>query len=553
MKKLFFATSLLLSTSFFASAQSNSAADNNFEISKSLDIYYAIFKDVNEYYVDPIQPGKMLKKSLDEMLRELDPYTNYGTEEELEDFRFQTTGKYGGIGCSMRDLGDYLAFEELLENGPAQKAGLKAGDVLLAIDGKSTKNMNDENVGKLIKGAPGTIVKFTIKNPITNEESVKSITREEINVKNITHSDLIGSGKDIAFVRLSQFTENASGNIKSALDSLKKVKGSLKGVVLDLRFNPGGLLDEAVNVCNLFQPKDQVIVNTKGKNPEWDKTYKTNFGPWDASIPVVVLVNKGSASASEIVSGTLQDLDRAVVIGQKSYGKGLVQSTRNMPFNTRLKVTTAKYYIPSGRCIQALDYSRRNEDGSVGEVPDSLKRAFTTKAGRKVFDGGGIEPDIKTTAREYGKVTSYVLNKNYIFNYATEYASKHPSIASAAEFSLTDNEVQEFFTWLDKKEFSYKSKTTEAIEKLKEIAEKENNFSEIKTQYDALLAIASADKKAMLQKNKDEIKRALQMEIIGRYYYARGRSTNDLQNDDDIKQATAVIYDAAKYNSILKK
>ncbi len=535
-----------------AFAQKN-GAENTFEVSKNLDIYYALLKEVNEYYVDPIQPGKMVKKSIDEMLRDLDPYTNYITEDDIEDYRFQTTGKYGGIGCSMRDLGDFLALDELYENGPAAKSGLQAGDIIISIDGKSVKNMKDENISKLIKGSPGTQVKFTVKKPLTNEEVVKVITREEIAIKNITFSGLVGADKNIGIVRLNQFTERASANIKNALDSLKKLNPLMQGVIIDLRNNPGGLLDEAVNICNLFIGREQLVVSTKGKNTEWDKNYKTSAMPWDETIPVAILVNKGSASASEIVSGTLQDLDRGVVIGQRSYGKGLVQSTRSLPFNAKLKVTTAKYYTPSGRCIQALDYSHRNDDGSVGEVPDSVKRVFNTKAGRKVYDGGGIDPDIKTTVKEYSRLSNLLASKHFMFDYATEYVSKHPTIEAPEKFVFTNAEADAFIAWLEKKDYNYKSKTVEAIEKMKEVAVKEKYFEDIKSQYDALVASLTKNKKQDLEKNKEEMRRLLQAEIVTRYYYQKGRAVNDLQDDEEVKEAVKVLTDKARLAKVLSK
>jgi carboxyl-terminal processing protease len=542
----------LVSVGNLALAQKN-GVENTFEVSKNLDIYYALMKEMNEYYVDPIQPGKMVKKSIDEMLRDLDPYTNYITEDDIEDYRFQTTGKYGGIGCSMRDLGEFLALDELYENGPAAKSGLQAGDIILSIDGKSVKNMKDENISKLIKGSPGTQVKFKVRKPLTNQEVEKTITREEIAIKNITYSGLVGADKNIGIVRLNQFTERAGTNIKNALDSLKRLNPNMQGVIIDLRNNPGGLLDEAVNICNLFIGREQLVVSTKGKNIEWDKNYKTSAMPWDETIPLAILVNKGSASASEIVSGTMQDLDRGIVVGQRSYGKGLVQSTRSLPFNAKLKVTTAKYYTPSGRCIQALDYSHRNEDGSVGEIPDSVKKMFTTKAGRKVYDGGGVDPDIKTTVKEYSRLSGLLASKHFMFDYATDYVSKHASIDAPEKFVFTNAEADAFIAWLEKKDYNYKSKTVEAIERMKEVATKEKYFDEIKPQYEALLATLTKDKKQDLEKNKEEIRRLLQAEIVTRYYYLKGRAVNDLQDDEEVKEAVKVLTDKTKLAKILSK
>jgi carboxyl-terminal processing protease len=552
MKKIIVYTIATLMIGNTANAQV-AKDDSYFEISKNLDIYYALFKEVNDYYVDPIQPGKMVKKSIDEMLNDLDPYTNYITEDDIEDYRFQTSGKYGGIGCAMRDMGDYIAIDELYENGPAAKAGLHPGDLLIEIEGKSAKNLEDDAIRKLIKGSPGTTVSFKLRNPLTGVETEKKIVREEIVVNNIAHSGLIGAGKDLAYVRLSQFTERASNNIKNALDSLKKANPNLKGIVLDMRYNPGGLLDEAVNICNLFIPKDQLVVSTKGKVDEWDKNYKTTQLPWDEKLPIVVLVNKGSASASEIVSGTIQDLDRGVIVGQRTYGKGLVQSTRNLPFNGKLKVTTAKYYTPSGRCIQALDYSHRNDDGSVGEVPDSIKKMFLTKGGRKVYDGGGVDPDVKTPTKEASKLISTLYTKNLTFEYVTNYVTSHASIPSAEKFEVSEAEVDDFIVWLTKKDISFTTKTEDALQKMKDIAIKEKYYDNVKKEYEALSAALATDKKQDLQKNKPEIKKALQAEIVSRYYYQKGKAINDMMDDKDVKEAIEVLYDSNRYNALLGK
>jgi carboxyl-terminal processing protease len=536
---------------FIGTVYAQKADNNYFEISKNLDIYYALFKEVNEYYVDPIQPGSLVKNSIDKMLDGLDPYTNYISEDDIEDYRFQTTGKYGGIGCGLRDVNGELAIDELFENGPANKAGIKIGDRLIAIDGKSIKGLNDDQISKLIKGSSGSSLKFKIRNPLTNVDTEKQITREEIQISNIPYSGLIGDDKNIAYVRLSQFTEKATANIKNALDSLKKSNASIKGIVIDLRYNPGGLLDEAVSICNLFLNRDQLVVSTKGKVEEWVKEYKTSAMAWDDKIPVAVLVNKSSASASEIVSGTLQDLDRAVVIGQRSFGKGLVQTTRNLPFNSKVKVTTAKYYTPSGRCIQALDYTNRNEDGSVGEVPDSIKKQFLTKNGRKVFDGGGVDPDVKIAFKDPSKLAQTLSTKNLIFEYATEFVSKNPTIAEAKIFQLTNDDMNQFFNWIEKKDYNYKTKTEEALDKMKEIAMKENYFDAVKKEYEALAKVLSSDKKQDLIKNKDEIKKLLQSEIVGRYYFQKGRTINAMQDDQELNEAISVLLDKVRYEKIL--
>lgn len=536
--------------SIHASAQTQ-AADSYFEISKNMEIFTSLFKELNTYYVDPVQPGKMMKKGIDEMLNELDPYTNYITEEDIEDYRFQTTGKYGGIGSSLRKKNDLLIINEPFENSPTIKAGIKAGDILLEIDGKSTKGKEIDDVSKFLKGSPNTSLKVKIKDPITGLESSKVITREEINISSVPYAGMIGKNNEFGYVRLTQFTERCSGLMKNALDSLKKTNPAMKGVVIDLRFNPGGLLDEAINICNLFINSNQLVVSTKGKNEEWDKTYKTAGTPWDEKMPLAVLINRNSASASEIVSGTMQDLDRGVVIGQRSYGKGLVQTTRNLPFNSKLKVTTAKYYTPSGRCIQALDYTHRNEDGSVGKIADSLQTKFKTKNGRDVFDGGGVDPDIKLEAKESLKIIETMITKSYTFDYATLYVSKHPSIANANDFKLSDEDYNDFLKWLDGKDISYKTKTEETLLQLKEMAQKENYYEGVKQDFDVLQKAIMSDKKADLMKNKNAIKRHLQDEIITRYYFSKGRLQNQLKEDEEVVEAIQVLSDNEKYNKIL--
>ncbi|HMN32656.1 MAG: S41 family peptidase [Chitinophagaceae bacterium] len=527
-------------------------SESYFEISKNMELFVSLFKELNTYYVDPIQPGKIVKTGINSMLDELDPYTTFITEDEVQDYRFQTTGKYGGIGSTIRIIDNYLAISEPYENSPVSKAGLKAGDIILEVDGKSTKGKSIDDLSKFLKGSPGTQVKFKIKDAFSGQESIKTVTREEINVSSVPYAGLVGKNNEYAYVRLTQFTERCSSQLKHNLDSIKRVNPSIKGVILDLRFNPGGLIDEAVNVCGLFINGNQLVVSTKGKNPEWDKEYKTVGSPWDENIPLTILTNSSSASASEIVAGTMQDLDRGVVIGQKSFGKGLVQTTRNLAFNTILKVTTAKYYTPSGRCIQALDYSHRNEDGSVGEVPDSIKTKFKTKAGRIVMDGGGITPDIKTPTKDVSKIIYVLVSKSFSFDFATQYAKNHQIISSPKEFKLNDNDFNDFVKWIDDKDYSYKSKSEESLKEFKTIAEKENYFNAIKSEYENLQKSLAHDKKQDLIKNKTEILQLLQSEIVTRYYYQKGRLQNQLNDDPEVAQAINVLDNPGKYQSILK-
>ena len=526
-------------------------SDPYFEISKNLEIFTKLFKELNTYYVDPVQPGKMVKKGIDAMLADLDPYTNYITEEDIEDYRFQTTGKYGGIGSSIREKDGYIAISEPVENSPVIKAGLKAGDIIIEIDGHSTKDKSIDDISKFLKGSPGSTLKVKIRDAFTKAESTKTITREEINITSIPYAGMVGYNNEYAYLRLTQFTERCGNQVRNALDSMKKANPSTKGIILDLRYNPGGLLDEAVNIANIFINGDQLVVTTKGKNEEWDKTYKTKGLPFDEKIPLTILINRNSASASEIIAGTMQDLDRGVVIGQRSFGKGLVQTTRDIGFNAKLKVTTAKYYTPSGRCIQALDYTHRNEDGRVGEIGDSLTTKFKTKNGRIVMDGGGVEPDIKTPAKESLKIINTLTNKSFVFDYATLYASKHPTIAPATAFELSDADFNDFVKWLEGKDFSYQTKTEEALAKFKEVAVKENYYDAVKNDFSMVQKSLSHDKTQDLLKNKKEIMRLLQDEIVTRYYFQRGRFQNQLRDDDELKEAIGVLSNPTRYNSIL--
>lgn len=536
-----------------AGAQGNEQTDKYFEISKNLEIYSNVFKVLNQYYVDPIEPGKMVKTGVDAMLNDLDPYTNLITEAEAEDYELQTTGKYSGIGVATRIIDGNIVIAELYENGPVAKAGAKPGDIVVSIDGQKVKGKDSDDIGLLMRGAPGSKLTMVLRNPITQKEETKIVTREEIKISSVPYATLLGPGNNIAYVCLSQFTPNCARDVRNTLDSLKGVQPALKGVVLDLRGNPGGLLDEAVNVCNLFVDRGQLVVSTKGKNKEWDKQFKTSGTPWDLEIPLTVLMNHGSASASEIVAGTTQDLDRGVIIGTRSFGKGLVQNVQSLGYNTRLKVTTAKYYTPSGRCIQALDYSHRNDDGSVSSVPDSLKKMFRTKMGRTVYDGGGIEPDVKMEDENLSPLAITLLNKNFIFDYATKYYYSHSTIAPAAEFALSENDFNDFEKWLSDKDYSYKTESEQLLAGLKETAEKEKYFDNVKNEYNALATRLSHDKKQDLIKNKQEVMQLLSNEIVSRYYQQRGRVINRLKRDDkDLQKALLLLSNNKDYKSVLK-
>jgi carboxyl-terminal processing protease len=519
-----------------------------FEISKNLDIFATLFREVNMYYVDEIQPGDLIKTGIDAMLEKLDPYTNFIPETDIEDHRFMTTGQYGGIGSLIRQRDGDILIAEPYENSPSQKAGLMAGDVLLEVDGKKITGKNTSDVVKLLKGQPKTPVKVLIKRPGDEKPMEKEILREEIKINNVPYFGMIDD--EIGYIRLSGFTENAGREVKEALEKLKE-NPKFSGVVLDLRGNPGGLLREAINIVNIFVDRGLDIVSTKGKVKEWDKVYKSINNPVDVTTPVAVLINRGSASASEIVSGSIQDLDRGVVVGQRSFGKGLVQTSRPLSYNTQLKVTTSKYYIPSGRCIQAKDYSNKNEDGSVGNVPDSLIKEFKTRNGRVVFDGGGVNPDVTMPMREYSNITRSIVTNNHIFDFATLYRQKNETIPPASQFKVNDLIFAEFVAYISDKEYDYETESERILKTLKEVAEKEKYFDAFSNEYIALKSKMMHDKNEDLERAKGEIVHLLTDEIVGRYYYQKGKIEASFQFDDEVQKSIVLLKDKKFYNDVL--
>jgi carboxyl-terminal processing protease len=524
-----------------------------FEISKNLDVFATLYKELNTYYVDDVEPATLIRSGIDAMLGSLDPYTNFISEDEIEDFRLQTTGKYGGIGAFIRKVDDFVVVSEPYENYPAYKAGLLAGDIITSIEGQSVKDKNSDDVSKLLKGQAGTAVTIHVKRPQadgTQKDMTVTLTREEIKLLNVPFSGMINN--EIGYIRLANFTEQAGKEVRDALEALKQENPGMKGLVFDVRGNPGGLLNEAVNVSNVFVDKGKEIVSTKGKVKEWDKTFKSLNPPVDPLIPVVVLTNKGSASASEIVAGAIQDLDRGVIVGQKTFGKGLVQTTRPLSYNTKLKVTTAKYYVPSGRCIQAINYAEKDDDGSVKKIPDSLKVAFKTTNGRTVYDGGGIDPDITVEPDKLSAITISLLNNNHIFNYATIFKAKKSGIAASKAFQLSDQDYQDFIVFLKDKEYDYKTETEELLEEFRKAAEKDKYLDAVKKDLDALTANVKHDKEKDLIKFKDEIKSLLEEEIVGRYYYSKGKTEFSFKNDKDILEALKILNNKTQYYQILQ-
>lgn len=524
-------------------------ADSYFELSKNLDIFSTLYKEVNTYYVDETKPGELMKTGIDAMLKSLDPYTNFIPESQIEDFKFMTTGQYGGIGALIHKEGENVVISEPYEGFPAHTAGLMAGDVLIEVDGKKVKGKSTSDISEALKGQPNTALKVIIERPGTKGTLEKELIRKEIKIDDVPYAGMLN--ETIGYIRLTSFTQTAGQQFISALTKLKE-ENNAQAVIFDLRGNGGGLLNQSINIVNAFVPKGTMVVQTKGKISEWDATYATLNSPVDTEIPVVVLVDDRSASASEIVSGSLQDLDRAVIIGDRTFGKGLVQQTRRLSYNAQLKVTVAKYYIPSGRCIQKLDYSHRDEDGDATVVADSLIVPFKTLVNKRtVFDGKGINPDIKIDQKEISNITSVLVRNFYIFDYATQYRLKHDSILEADKFALTDEDYSAFVTYLADKDINYETETEKQLRKLKETATKEKYFKYADKEYEELEAKLVLDKSGDLMKFKDEIKELLENEIISRYYYQKGRIISSLSKDPVVDKAIEVLENKETYTGIL--
>lgn len=524
-----------------------------FEVSKNIDIFVSLFKELNVFYVDKIDPSTVIRKGIDAMLESLDPYTEFYSEAETEDFRAETTGKYGGVGSVISQRGEFVYIEDPYEEMPAYKAGLRIGDKITEIDGKSMKGKATSDVSKLLKGTAGTKVKVTIMRMQADGTEKKmdfEILRQEIKLKSIPYAGL--ASPNIGYITLNSFTDNAGNEVREELKKLKK-DNNLEGVILDLRSNPGGLLHEAVNLSNVFLDQDIEIVSTKGKIAEWNKTYRTQQRAEDNKIPLIILTNGASASASEIVSGAIQDYDRGVIVGGKTFGKGLVQQTRPLPYNTQLKVTTSKYYIPSGRCIQAINYAEKNPDGSVKKIPDSLKVAFKTKGGRVVYDGGGIDPDIKTKKEYYHDITVALITKGLIAEFANDYVLKNPKPANANQYNFNDADYEKFTKFIQSKKFEFDSDLEKPLKALKAKAEDEKSFEILKPQFEALSQKIKESKNQQLQLNKKDITDLIEGEIIRRYYSRRDQIERGFTHDEDIKEAIKLIKTPAEYQKLLKK
>jgi carboxyl-terminal processing protease len=537
--------SILIITGSFSLISFN---NDDFKLVKSLEIYFTLFRELNMFYVDNTDPEKLVEASINGMLEELDPYTTFIPESDQENFNFMTTGEYGGIGALIRRNGDYAIIAEPYKNFPAEKNGLKAGDTIISIDGELMKGKEINFISEKLKGTPGTTVTVNLKRLNVEKEFEKVLIREKININNVPYWGMLDN--EMGYIRLANFTTDAAKEVRQALTELEKVNKP-SGLIIDIRGNPGGLLIEAVDIASLFVDYGQEIVSTKGRVDQWNYEYKTRSMPVDTSIPLVILVNRGSASASEILAGSMQDLDRGVIIGQRTYGKGLVQTTRNLAYNSKLKVTTAKYYIPSGRCIQALDFSNRNEDGSVGHIPDSLISEFSTKNGRKVYNGGGILPDIETVPENLSQFSISLYTQNIIFDYATLYASRQDSISPVHEFRITDEIYNDFENYVRYRNFAYSTRSEESLKKLIETAKQEKYFDLAKTEFTNLETKLTHDNNKDLLHFRDEIASILKQEIVSRYYYQWGSMEAAIENDSDIIKAIDVLKNPQLYHSLL--
>lgn len=546
--KLLFKSGLIALFIALISHGSLVAQSNGFEVIRSMELMSEIFEQLEKYYVDDIETGKLSKTAIDAMLNELDPYTVYYHESDIEDYQLMTTGQYGGIGALIRKMDNAVYIAEPYEGNPAEKAGLRAGDKIIEIDGNSMIDKNSDEVSSALKGPKGTAVSILVERPDGKREKF-SFDRDEIKIKDVPYSGMLN--EEVGYIKLTSFTKTAASEVLDAYNALQS-KG-MKKLVFDLRGNGGGLLIEAVKIVNMFVPKDQVVVTTKGRVVEENRTYKTMGMPVNLEIPVVVLIDGGSASASEIVSGTLQDLDRAVIVGSTSYGKGLVQRTLDLDYGSKIKLTIAKYYTPSGRCVQRLEYYDKEGNAKPEEIPDSLLTKFKTKNGREVIDGRGIEPDVAVELDEYSRLTAMLFVKNIIFNYATEYYYKKPKIAAVEEFSLSDKEYEEFKAYVLKQDFDYSTASQEALEKFKKIAEEEGFYGESESYYNQLLNAVKPSTERDLSKFEEEIRSLLENEIVSRYYFQKGRVVQAFKGDEAITEALNVLNDLNRYNTILGK
>lgn len=526
-----------------------SGDSRSFQIAKNLDVFNSIVKELDLFYVDTINPDKTIREGIDAMLYSLDPYTEYYPEDDQSELEQMLKNSYGGIGSIITWDAKLKrsVIAEPYEGMPAATSGLKAGDVLMAIDGKDLAGKNNQEVSEMLRGQVGTGFKLTVQRPGTEKPLDFDIVRRSIQLPIIPYYTVLDN--QIGYINLSTFSGNPSKEFKQAFLDLKK-KG-ITSLVIDLRNNGGGLLDEAIEIANFFLPRGKVLVTTKGKIKQASNTYKTLREPLDLDIPLAVLVNSSTASSSEILAGSLQDLDRAVIVGNRTFGKGLVQTTRMLPYGGTMKLTTSKYYIPSGRCVQAIDYKHRNEDGSVGRIPDSLTTVFHTAAGREVRDGGGVTPDIEVKQDKLPNILFYLVNDNLIFNYATQYCLKHATIAEPEKFVITDTDYADFKEMVKKADFKYDQQTEKILKSLKEMAEFEGYLTDASKEFDALEKKLTHNLDRDLDYFSKDIKNMIALEIVKRYYYQRGAIIEQLKDDDDLKKAVEILTSPEEYRKML--
>lgn len=524
----------------------------DFRAGQALEAFFNVFQEVNQYYVDTLNPQQLIENAANGMLRRLDPYTEYMAQEKMEEFETITTGQYAGLGAVIRQRGEWVEIAEPYQNAPAAKAGLQPGDRIVTLDGENMHKKEVTYVSSRLKGKPGTKLSLTIR-PIddTNTTRTLEITREKIQMPAVSYSGWVNDS--VGYIRFDNFSENSSAEVRKALTALQQGEGqhTLRGLVLDLRDNGGGILGEGVKIASLFVPKGTEIVTMKGRVETANRTYRTMTDPIAPGLPLTVLINRSSASTSEVLAGALQDLDRAVIVGQRSFGKGLVQATRPIGENEIVKVTIAKYYTPSGRCVQAVDYSHRNEDGSVGYIPDSLIRSFQTKGGRLVYEGGGIMPDAKTDPQYYSKFTAILIGLGYLDDFANRYAADHSKPESLQTFKISDADYEQFRQFMTDKPIDFESATERKLKELKQMAEYEKYADRIGTELDAIAEKIKEDKETELTEFAPEIRSELSAMLIGKWYYAAGRIGYELQTDRDVKKATEILQTPATYTQII--
>ena len=539
--------SLLSALIVLVGAGTIAATNPDFALGRNIQILFNMFRELSLLYVDEVDPEKLMLNAADGMTRELDPYTELIPEKEMADFEIMTTGKYGGMGAIIQKKGDYVMVAQPYKGSPADKAGLQIGDIILAVDDKDVKGLEIQEVSSMLKGTPGTELSLKVRKLLTDQEQELTIKRERIVLSALPYWGIIADS--IGYISHKEFTEDCSADLRNAFISMKKE--GIKGLIIDLRGNGGGILQEAVKILSMFVPKGTEVVSMRGRMKELDATFTTQSEPIDTEIPVVVLINGSSASAAEIVAGAFQDLDRGVLVGQRSFGKGLVQNTRPVGFNSFLKLTTAKYYTPSGRCIQVLDYSHRAEDGSVGAVPDSLIREYSTAGGRKVYDGGGIMPDIRMPENYYSRFTNMLFAKGYIEDFANLYFKKHREPIDVDTFEVTDADYNEFVAFMADKPIDSESDTKQTLDQLRQRAERDKYLDRIEEELNAIEEKIQDDKQTDLEAFKDELKMLLSNEIVMRYHYIGGVVRNNAHHDPEVLKAIEVLRDTTNYHRIL--